>query len=269
MRTSLWDIEKGDGPAVATAVHAGHELREEVAGLLALDEAVQLREEDPYTGEWTCMAGTRVVPRISRFEVDLNRPREEAVYERPEDAWGLQLWKSPPPAELVERSRREHDAFYAEMRAILTDIEQRHGRFVVFDLHSYNHLREGPDGPVADPEKNPEVNVGTGTMDRERWAPVVDRFIHDLRAFDFLGRRLDVRENVKFRGRNLAGFVHQNFPRSGCTLAVEFKKFFMNEWTGQPDPMHVDAIGRALKSTVWGIHEELAKLELATRNVPA
>jgi hypothetical protein len=206
------------------------------------------------------MAGTRVVPRISRFEVDLNRPREQAVYERPEDAWGLQLWKNPLPADLVERSRREHDAFYAEMRTILADIEKRHGRFVVFDLHSYNHLREGTDGPVADPEKNPEVNVGTGTMDRERWAPVVDRFIHDLRAFDFLGRQLDVRENVKFRGRNLAGFVHQSFPRSGCTLAVEFKKFFMNEWTGEIEPATFDAIRAALCSTVPGVVEELRRL---------
>ena len=31
--------------------------------------------------------------RRSRFEVDLNRPREEAVYRVPEDCWGLDVWR--------------------------------------------------------------------------------------------------------------------------------------------------------------------------------
>ena len=42
---------------------------------------------------------------------------------------------------------------------------------VVFDLHTYNHRRNGPDGPPADPAGNPQVNIGTGTMNRDRWAP--------------------------------------------------------------------------------------------------
>ena len=161
----------------------------------------RLQEEDPRTGEWAEVAPTRLVVHRSRFEVDLNRSRETAVYRRPEDAWGLNLWTHPLTDDLVARSLAEYDAFYAELDRVLAEKARRHGRFVVLDLHSYNHRREGPEGPEAEPAGNPEVNVGTGTMDREYWAPLVERFIADLRGYDFLGRHLDVRENVKFVGR--------------------------------------------------------------------
>jgi hypothetical protein len=138
-------------------------------------------------------------------------------------------------------------------------MQHRFGRFVVLDLHTYNHRREGPEGPSADPTANPEVNVGTGTLNRQRWAPVVDRFIADLRGFDFLGRHLDVRENVKFRGGQFSRWIHETFPEAACSLAIEFKKFFMDEWTGEPDRVQVEAIRRALQSTVPGMIGGLRK----------
>ena len=258
----IWELYEGNSPLVATAIHDGHAVREEVAEILALDETERLREEDPLTGQWTTIADTRLIGLRSRFEVDLNRPREKAIYLKPEDAWGLQVWKTKPPTEVIMRSLLEYDVFYAEVRRLFTSLERRFGRFVVFDLHSYNHRREGPRGPIADPEQNPEVNLGTGTMDRERWTPIVNRFLADLRAFDFLGRRLDVRENVKFRGGHFPHWIHQHFPHSACVLSIEVKKFFMDEWTGKPDPaqLQLKAILRALQTTVPGVLEELRKL---------
>lgn len=259
MRSHIWTIDEGDGPIVATAIHDGHELRAELAALAALPEPDRLREEDPFTGNWTKAAGTRIVALRSRFEVDLNRPRERAVYLHPEDAWGLDMWKSPLPGEVIERSLAEYDAFYSELARVLQSVERRYGRFVVLDLHSYNHRRQGPEGPAADPEANPEVNVGTGSLPPGRWDGVVERFMSDMRAYNFLGRRLDVRENVKFRGGNFSRWVHTEFPIAGCALAVEFKKFFMDEWTGEPSLPQVGEIQKALASTVPGILEELAK----------
>jgi hypothetical protein len=104
------------------------------------------------------------------------------------------------------------------------------------------------------------VNLGSGTIDRNRWGPLVDRFRNDLRAFDFLGRHLDVRENVKFKGGNFSRWIHRTFPESGCSLAIEFKKFFMDEWTGKLDEQQGRAIRRALESTVPGVLDELRKL---------
>ncbi|MBU0678352.1 MAG: N-formylglutamate amidohydrolase, partial [Verrucomicrobia bacterium] len=127
----------------------------------------------------------------------------------------------------------------------------------VLDIHTYNHRRNGPDGEPADPAANPEVNIGTGTMDREQWAPLADRFITDLRSFDLNGRHLDVRENVKFRGGFFSRFIHEHFPKSGCSLAIEFKKFFMNEWTGELDNAMHDQIREALASAVPGLLDML------------
>ena len=64
---------QGEGPLIAVAVHAGHAVRAELAGLFALSADGRLREEDPYTGEWAELAPTRIVAHHSRFEVDLNR----------------------------------------------------------------------------------------------------------------------------------------------------------------------------------------------------
>ena len=106
----------------------------------------------------------------------------------------------------------------------------------------------------------PEVNLGTGTMDRNRWASIVDSFIADLSAFGFLGRQLDVRENVKSRGGQFGRWTHENFPHSGCVLSIEFKKFFMDEWTGVPDPIQVEAIERSLQTAVPGVLAALRKI---------
>lgn len=256
----IWEVSIGDGPLVATAIHDGHELRKEIADIVALSEGNRLTEEDPFTSMWTGIGNSQVVGLRSRFEVDLNRPREKAVYIKPEDAWGLKVWKTEPSLELVANSLAEYDAFYAEMRKIFTNLEKQFGCFIVFDLHTYNHHRKGQNAPFDDPEQNPEVNIGTGTMNRDRWAPLVDRFISDLRSFNFNGRNLDVRENIKFKGGQFSRWIHETFPQSGCSLSIEFKKFFMDEWTGKPDEMQIDLIKKALESTVPGVIEELKKL---------
>jgi N-formylglutamate deformylase len=249
-----------DAPIAAAAIHAGHALRPEVAASIALDDAERLREEDPFTAQWTDFSGTRFIGLRSRFEVDFNRTREKAVYRVPGDAWGLQVWRAPPAPSLIRGSLAIYDAFHTEVHEALSALRERFGRFVVLDLHSYNHRREGASAAPADPELNPEVNIGTGSMDRERWAPLVDRFMHDLRNADYLGRSLDVRENVKFRGGNFSAWVHRRFPTSGCALAIEFRKFFMDEWTGAPDEEQVNAIGEALASTVPGLLESLGEV---------
>ena len=242
---------------VAVALHDGHYVRPEVEQLLAIRPEDRKREEDPFTAAWTDIAETRLVVLRSRFELDLNRPRHRAIYLNSEDSWGLQVWKEPPPQDLILRSLAEYDAFYATVGRICQHLEQRYGRFIIYDLHTYNHYRQGIHSSPASELYNPEINLGTGTLNREYWQPVVERFIHDMKHFDFLGRQLDVRENVKFRGGHFAEWVHAHFPHSACVLAIEVKKFFMNEWTNQPDTVKMSAVHQALKSSVSGVLDEL------------
>ncbi|MGV2826474.1 N-formylglutamate amidohydrolase [Myxosarcina sp. GI1(2024)] len=259
--SQLWVLREGHQPFVAVALHDGHYVRSEVEQLLAISKDNRKREEDPFTAAWTDIAETRLIVLRSRFELDLNRPRNRAIYLKPEDAWGMQIWKEMPSEAIIERSLAEYDAFYAAVGRICKSLEQRYGRFVIYDLHTYNHYRQGRHAPPADESYNPEINLGTGSLHREYWQPVVERFIEDMRQFDFLGRQLDVRENIKFMGGHFAEWVHQHFPRSGCVLAIEVKKFFMSEWTHQPDLVKMEAVHQALRSTVPGILEELQYLE--------
>lgn len=257
--TPLLEIERGHGPLFATSIHDAHAMRDSLIPHLELSDAERLREEDPFTGLWATVCPNRVVARRSRFEVDLNRAPSQALYKKPEDAWGLRVWRTPLSDASVAKTMSEYRAYYAAVLEILEDLEREYGRFVVLDLHSYNHRREGALAPPADPRKNPDVNVGTGSMDRARWGHVVDRFIADLGAQSVLGRRLDVRENVRFQGGHLCRWVHDHFPVTGCALAIEVKKFFMDEWTGQPETAALTAIQAALAATLPGLEQELRR----------
>ena len=191
---------------------------------MRISEDGRLREEDPFTGTMIGDLQNRIVFHRSRFEIDLNRARDGAVYLRPEQAWGIEVWREQPSPAMVAESLAIHDAYYAMLETYLREIEERHGRFVVLDIHSYNHRRAGPDKDPTDPEAAPDINIGTHSMDRERWAPVVDAFLDVARNFDFPGRRLDVRENVAFapdaEHPTALGFVKTAWAEAGRKLRV-------------------------------------------------
>ena len=250
---------------MACAVHAGNQVRTEALGHMAIRRRQRFVEEDPYTDQLAEVAGTSVVVHRSRFEVDLNRARDRAIYRVPGDAWGLQVWREPLPAVARRRSLMLYDRFYAELGGVLARAGAGGRPFVVLDLHSYNHRRGGPGMPAANPEGNPEINVGTGSLDRERWGSLVDRFSADLRSVEVAGRPLDVRENVRFRGGHLSRWVHASFPGQACCLAVEVKKFFMDEYTGEIDEPVWAGVRAALAGTVPGLLDELEAAQKVRR----
>ncbi|WP_203581149.1 N-formylglutamate amidohydrolase [Microbacterium hibisci] len=251
------------GQFVATAIHNGHDLRPEVEAEVVLPEEDRRREEDPHTDEIGLGIPARVVVHRSRFEVDLNREREAAVYRSPEDAWGLEIVRNPPLADaVVARSLAVYDDFYAQLGRRLDPVAER-GPFVVFDIHSYNHRRDGADALEAPGEDNPEVNVGTGSLDRERFGPVVDAFVESLTATGTSAGPLDVRENIRFRGRQLAAWIHGRYPDRAVVLALEFKKTFMDEWTGEADDARIAELARGVAATVPPLEEALRRMAMA------
>lgn len=255
-----WSIEFGDGPVVATAIHSGHEVRPDVERWLAVSDADRLREEDPLTSLWTTVGDSSVRVFRSRFEVDLNRPRDEAIPTSADDTWGLDVWREAPPREVVLRSLEEYDRFYASIEALIERLIHDWNSVLVLDLHSYNHRRGGPDVPGDSFLDNPEVNVGTGTMKRDRWATLVDGFIESLRVQPFAGRRLDVRENVRFRGGWFPEWLHTKYPDKVCVLALEFKKFFMDEWSGTANIAALEELRVALRNAAHAVRPELARV---------
>jgi N-formylglutamate amidohydrolase len=241
-------------PILATAIHAGHSLRPEIAERIALDEEIRFREEDPYTDLLTAVVPFRVVVNRSRFEIDVNRPRGEAIYAGPDQAWGLQVWKEPLDPEAVETSLDIYDWFYEEVGQRL-DALAALTPFVVLDIHSYNYRRDGADHPPADPASNPDINIGTGSLDRTSWASLVDRFAGDL--MNALPSTATVAENVRFKGGYFSQWIDERYAGRGCALALEFKKIFMDEWSGEVNLAHVGRLREALLSTVPGLLSEI------------
>lgn len=248
-----WTIVAGEGPVVAVALHAGHDVAEQTAPYLAVDENVRRRQEDPFSDRLVTTLDNHVLVHRSRFEVDLNRPRARAVYREPRDAWGLQVWHALPPAEVLERGLALYDRFYASIKVLLEGLAANHGQFVVLDLHTYNHRRAGPTAPPEPKHLSPDINLGTGRIDRRRWAPVIEAFVRSLRSAPVAGRHLDVRENIRHLGGYFPAWIEQTFPGVGCALAVEVKKFFMNEWTAKPDIPALLELRRAIATAAHAV----------------
>lgn len=255
-----WDITLSDGPVVATAIHDGHALRSSLQSLSALSPQERLREEDPLTGLLTTVGDVRIRVPVSRFEVDLNRPRELAVYAQPEHCWGLRAWNAPLPQDEVDRSLARWDRFYAMVAELLDHLLERWQSVLLIDLHSYNHRRDGADAACAPQAGNPDIELGLTTADPERWGDVTRRFAGALRAVPIAGRTPDVRANVRFpTGGHFPEWVYARWGERVCTISPEYKKIFMDEWTGQADIAALQAMLRGLQGAVDAVRPDFLR----------
>lgn len=229
-----WRI--ADGPVLATAVHAGHQIRRELLPLLAADEDKRRRDEDPLTDLLAAVAESCVLVRQSRFEVDLNRPRARALTLDPEETWGIRFWQERPPTAVLERSLALHDAFYARMAAVLNQLLASNDCVLVLDVHSYNHRRGGPDSEPAAAAENPTIDLGITEINLQRWRPLVQQFAAALRQQPLGSARTDVRFNVRYPdGGYFPKWINAHYEDRLCVLTLEYKKMFMDEWSGIVD----------------------------------
>ncbi len=253
-------IVNGSTPILAFALHDGHRVDETLHSYLLLDEQGRSREEDPYTGYMIDdLPVTTIIVRSSRFQLDLNRIKDKSVYARPEDAWGLNVWNGLPAAAIAELHTR-YDQFYSEIRLLIEAAVKEHGHFLILDVHSYNHRRENP-FTQALTETHPEINLGTA-YNKDKWQPLCERYNQFLSGSKILGRQPDVRQNIIFKGGAFAQWVAEHFGDDGAVLSIEFKKTFMDEWTGIADIPHVNDLKKLLGSSVSFLQKEIEKMNL-------
>lgn len=245
---ATFTFTKDSSPIVATAIHEGHQTRDELSKLFNLSEKERLREEDPFTAKWLNISDNNIIVHHSRFEADVNRPREKAVYVKPEDAWNLQVWQNGISQEIIQRSLEVYDNFYKKTKEYFDSLFELHEHIIVYDIHSYNHRREGKN-IEADASQNPEVNIGTQNMDKDVWQRVVSLLIKTFSEFDYNGRHLDVRENVKFKGGYFGQWLYENYGKKICPVSIEFRKFFMDEWTGEPFEKDIELINQLVMAS--------------------
>ena len=257
--TREWNVAVGRGPVIATAIHDGHAIRPGLRPLLALPDADRFREEDPLTGFLAAVGDVRIQVPTSRFELDHNRPRKGAVYARPEDCWGLEVWNRPLPEAEIAHSLAGWDRFRSMVAELIDRLLERWDALLLVDIHSYNHRREGPAGAPAPQEGNPDIELGLTTA-APRWDDVTARFADALRATPVAGRAPDVRANVRFpTGGDFPEWVYSRWGERVCTISPEYKKIFMDEHTGQADIAALYALRDGLQSAVDAVRADFTE----------
>lgn len=248
-----YHIQTVDSPFWSFAIHDGHHIDDDLLPYLLLNSKQRLREEDPYTALIAELPINQFVVGTSRFQLDLNRSIEESVYLRPDQAWGLTVWKENLPSTFLEILYKKHrDTYRIIERHIQTTI-QKYGFFVVLDVHSYNVKRESISQDI-DEEANPQINLGTYYNDL-KWRILTESFLKAIQNQKLYGESIDVRENIKFKGGYLNQFINSNFGDKGCVFSIEFRKDFMNEWTGEPDVQRIAACKQLLINTVQALKD--------------
>ena len=110
-------------PYVCAAVHDGHQFRKDLWGNCLHTEFDRWYEEDPETKNMVATHSIVIAGCDSRFEYDLNRAPETAIYT---DAWGKQLWKNPLPKKMHEKSMQKHTNFYKVVHALIAKLEDEY-----------------------------------------------------------------------------------------------------------------------------------------------
>jgi len=228
-------------PVLALAIHNGHEMPEILMPYNGIGDAVRYMEEDPHTDTFARLYPNHIIVETSRFAVDLNRPAARAVYQNPEDAWGLNVRSTPLPENMVKVLMCDYLNWYSTLKYEVDRLLSFHPFIVVFDMHSYNHRRKGPNAEPDPQIDNPDIILGRNNMP-EQYHSYVEELRINLDGMILPGRTLDVRCDVKFPGGNLSRWLHNTYPGQVLCLAVEFKKIFMDEHSGKLNPVSIQIL---------------------------
>lgn len=228
-------------PWIATAIHDGGGFREELKAKTLKTPLQRWYEEDPCTGQMVNAAPIFLKGLDSRFEYDLNRGPENAVYET---AWGEECWKEELSAEEKERSLQKHRDYYTVLNTIIEKLEREFGRVVLYDMHSYNWKRHE--------RKVPEFNIGTEQIDQLKWQNEIESWAKELSHIDIPRNVNNTTINDVFKGRGYQ--LKQTTERFSNTLvlATEISKIYCDELRGEVYQDIVDSVssqlGKAMRS---------------------
>lgn len=224
-------------PYVCAAVHDGHKLRKELWDNCLHSSYERWYEDDPETKEMVENHPIVIAGLDSRFEYDLNRAPENAIYE---DAWGKPLWKTPLSEEMKSKSLAKHKAFYDVSRALIKKLESMHRICIVYDMHSYNWKRW--------PREIPTWNLGTQNIDNERFGNSVESWrqsLSEIRLPNGLPSTASINDTFYGNGYFLK-FITSNFKNT-LVLATEVAKIYCDEYEQIVFPEVVKAIAKELE----------------------
>ncbi|TDY12265.1 N-formylglutamate amidohydrolase [Meridianimaribacter flavus] len=220
------------------AVHDGHQFRKELWDNCLHTEYERWYEEDPETKNMIASHPIVIAGCDSRFEYDLNRTPEDAVFET---AWGKQLWKTPLPEAMKTKSLKKHAAFYKVVQALINKLEEMFGVCVVYDMHSYNWQRWDREVPTW--------NLGTSNVDNNRFGPSIEAWRQSLSEIKFPKNISSTSKiNDTFQGNGyFLKYITNNFKNT-LVLATEIAKVYCDEYDQIIYPEVVSTVAQELKT---------------------
>ncbi|MGI9547875.1 MAG: N-formylglutamate amidohydrolase [Flavobacteriaceae bacterium] len=227
-------------PYACGAVHDGNQFRKSLWENCLHSEHERWYEEDPCTKEMVRSHPVVIAGCDSRFEYDLNRGPDSAIYN---DAWGKKLWKEPLSTEEKEHSLQKHSAFYQVTHALMQKIESKYGRAIVFDMHSYNWQRWEREVPVW--------NLGTTNINNERFGGLVEDWRKKLTYMDLPNGLVSTAGiNDTFYGKGyFLKYITEHFQNT-LVLATEIAKVYCDEYSGTIYPEVVHSVEEHLKELI-------------------
>jgi N-formylglutamate amidohydrolase len=239
----IFSFKNIKNPLLGLAIHCGTKLPPELQKMCLLSDWEKSRIEDFRTEVFLEGMENHVYTEDSRFLYDLNRSKETCLYEKRGDLWGVNIdestlnkkerkelhkpiWAEPFSEELKRACLEKHDLFYSMLSFIAEFFLKHNGNGLFFDMHSYNWKAR------SDPEKLPDVNLGTEFVDLRKHHEIISTWIRELEKIKIQGRNLVVAENALFKGGYLTRFISEAYP-DVAVLCSEFKKIYMDEDTNQ------------------------------------
>lgn len=226
-------------PYVCTAIHAGHNFRNELAAKCSHTEYERWFEEDPNTDDFISSFPITIIGNDSRFEYDLNREPKNCIYD---EAWGKKVWKKPLTTSEKNKSLKKHADYYQVVHTLIEKIETKYEACVVYDMHSYNYKRWT--------RKTPVFNIGCVLVDMNKFGKYVKHFDQELDKIEFseIESQSEINDVFEGKGYNLT-YITKNFSNT-LVLATEIKKIYCDELSGRPYPEEIKYLQRKLKKAI-------------------
>lgn len=228
-------------PLIANVSHAGHRVREEIQAKMLIEESQRLVEEDVGVDLFLDSFPIQIIALDSRYEYDVNRPRERAVYLKPFQSWGKRVWQQPPTKEELAFSLEKYDEFHDVVEFVVSFMQKVFGSTLVFDLHSYNHQR-----PSSAGKSTPSFDLVLLDEDRKAHQATIAFLKTQLQAIQTPEGLATVQENAIFEKDGAVAERLRPFLPKVLTLPIEIKKFYVDERTGEVFPEVVRSLQASL-----------------------
>jgi N-formylglutamate deformylase len=173
MNDTVYTLHRGSTPLLLSLPHAGTHIPPDIAAKLQ-PRALQVEDTDWFLDRLyafaTEMGASLIVPRHSRYVVDLNRPSDnQPMYAGANNTelcptrffTGDALYRdsqAPTEAEVAQRVARYWQPYHDALRDELARLKAEHGHAILFDGHSIKS-----ELPWLFDGKLPDLNLGTAS----------------------------------------------------------------------------------------------------------